>query len=145
MLAENLHAVGMDVDVRVNPIDVHLEKTSAGEHDLCLIGWSGDTFDPDNFLYLLFHSDNTQPGVATNVSFYRDKQLDGILRWAQESTDRAARERFYQQAQQILDERVPWVPIAHSEIVIARRRSVRNLRLLPSSVVDFSATYIEGR
>jgi peptide/nickel transport system substrate-binding protein len=144
MIAEDLREIGMDVDIRVNPIDVHLEKVQAGEHDLCLFGWSGDNGDPDNFLYLLFHSDNAVPGVANNVSFFKDARLDGILRWAQESTDRAQRERYYGQAQRILDEELPWVPLAHSEIVVARRRTVHGLALLPSSVAYFADVTVDG-
>jgi len=145
MIQQDLHDVGMDVDLVVQKLDDHLRATSNGEHDLCLLGWSGDNSDPDNFLYNLFHSDNAERGTARNLSFFRDGQLDGILQWAQESLARDRREQYYGEAQRILADKVPWVPIAHAEIVVARRRSVRGLSLEPSSVLRFDRVTVEAR
>ena len=143
MIAQDLHDVGLEVEIVVNDFTTHLRATQNGEHDLCLLGWSADNGDPDNVLYILFHSDNTQPGVARNLSFLRDKQLDGILRWAQESLDRQAREGFYARAQRIISELQPWVPLAHSEIVVARRRHVHGLWLPPTSTLYFDRVTVD--
>ena len=145
VLASNLHDVGIDVDIVVNPIAEHLRATAAGEHDLCLRGWSGDNGDPDNFLFVLFDSDNAQRGSATNVSFYKDAALHGILQWAQESQDRGERVRFYQQADRIIHDAAPWVPLAHAEIVVARRARVGGLVVSPSALLYFKDVRLERR
>ena len=145
MIAQNLHDVGMDVDVVALDMPEHLRATAAGEHDLCLIGWTGDNGDPDNFLYTLFHSDNTQPGIARNLAFLKDRELDGILRWAQESPDKAQRLQLYERAQRIIADRVPWVPLAHSQLVVARRRTVHGLWLPPTSTLYFHHVAVEGQ
>src|SRR5262249_20539521 len=67
VIARNLHEVGMDVELVVNPLDRHLESTSRGEHDLCLRGWIGDNGDPDNFLYTLLDRDSSLTERASNV------------------------------------------------------------------------------
>jgi peptide/nickel transport system substrate-binding protein len=144
MIAQDLHDVGMDVEIVENDITRHLRATERGEHDLCLLGWSADNGDPDNVLYTLFHSEQTERGSARNLSFLRDAELDGILRWAQESLDPDRRETFYARAQGIIAERVPWVPIAHSEIVVAQRRRVHGLWLPPTSTLYFDAVTLDA-
>jgi peptide/nickel transport system substrate-binding protein len=137
IVQHNLHDVGIDVEVVVSDINSHVRLTQDGQHDLCLLGWSADNGDPDNFLYVLFDPDNAEPGTARNLSFYKNAELHGILRWAQESTDRAERERYYRRAQEIIARDAPWVPIAHAEVVVAVRTSLGGLTVHPSSNIYF--------
>ena len=47
----------------------YLDKVTKGEHDMALLGWTGDNGDPDNFLYVLL--DKTATKVpANNIAFY---------------------------------------------------------------------------
>lgn len=146
IIVSNLHDVGIDVELIVNPMDAHLRATSNGEHDLCLRGWSGDNGDPDNFLYRLLDSDNAEPGTASNISFFRNLALHGLLRWAQESPNRSERAQYYAKAQQIVHDEAPWVPLAHSEVVVAMRRKVVGFAIEPSATLSFRGVrFEEGR
>jgi peptide/nickel transport system substrate-binding protein len=145
MVARNLHDVGIETEIVANPISDHLRLTSAGAHDLCILGWSGDNGDPDNFLYGLFDSDNAVRPNARNVAFFRDPQLHGLLNWAQETQDHALRVSYYHQAQQIVAEKAPWVPLAHAEIVIAHRAKVRGLSVSPSAKIFYHRVWVEPR
>jgi peptide/nickel transport system substrate-binding protein len=138
IIQHNLHDVGLDVDVVSDEMNDHLRVTQNGEHDLCLLGWSADNGDPDNFLYVLFDQENTEVGTARNVSFYRNGELHGFLSWAQESSDRAERERYYKKAQDLIASDAPWVPLAHTELVVAGRASLVGLAVHPSSTIYFS-------
>jgi peptide/nickel transport system substrate-binding protein len=133
----NLHDVGIDVDVVKGDMDAHLRATQSSLHDLCLLGWTADNGDPDNFLYLLFSSQNAVKGSARNVAFYQNPQLQGQLVWAQESSDRAEREERYRMAQDIIAHDAPWVPLAHAEVVVAARTSLEGLKVHPSSNIYF--------
>src|SRR5439155_1612393 len=115
----------------------HVRLTQNGQHDLCLLGWSADTGDPDNFLYVLFDPENAEPGTARNLAFYKNAELHGILIWAQESSDRGERERYYRRAQELIARDAPWVPIAHAEVVVAARNELRGLAVHPSSNIYF--------
>jgi peptide/nickel transport system substrate-binding protein len=141
IIQHNLRDVGMDVEVVVNDIDTHVRMTQNGVHDLCLLGWSADTIDPDNFLYVLFDPENAEPGLARNLSFFKNAELHGLLAWAQESSDRSEREQFYKKAQDIIARQAPWVPLAHGEVVVAARASLAGLRLHPSSNIYFQTVY----
>jgi peptide/nickel transport system substrate-binding protein len=137
IIQHNLHDVGMDVDIVSEDMDTHLRVTQEGRHDLCLLGWTADNGDPDNFLYVLFDPENAVPGTARNVSFYKNPELHGILTWAQESSDRKERERYYKQAQDLIARDAPWVPLAHAELVVAARASLTNLQIDPSANISF--------
>jgi peptide/nickel transport system substrate-binding protein len=137
IIQHNLHDVGLDVDVVTNDFNSQVRLTQEGKHDLCLLGWSADNGDPDNFLYVLFDPENAEPGSARNLAFFKNAELHGILSWAQETTDRADRERFYKRAQDLIAKEAPWVPLAHAEVVVASRSSLSGVVVHPSSSIYF--------
>src|SRR6185295_11108578 len=126
-----LGEVGMKTEIVLLPIGEHIEAVGRGDHDLALAGWIGETGDPDNFLYVLFHSDNAVPGSAQNISFYRNPVLDSLLVEAQVAVDEPSRATLYAQAQDILAEDAPWLPLAHSELVVAARAELGGVLLTP--------------
>jgi peptide/nickel transport system substrate-binding protein len=137
IIQHNLHDVGIDVDVVKQDIDTHLRRTQDGQHDLCLLGWTGDNADPDNFLYVLFDPENAEPGTARNVSFYKSPEVHGILTWGRESSVRVEREGYYRRAQDLIAHDAPWVPLAHAEVVVAYRHSIANLVVHPTATIYF--------
>jgi peptide/nickel transport system substrate-binding protein len=137
IIQHNLHDVGLDVDVVTNDFNTHVRLTQNGEHDLCLLGWSADNGDPDNFLYVLFDPENAEPGSARNLAFFKNAELHGVLSWAQETTDRPNRERYYKRAQDLIAKEAPWVPLAHTEVVVAARSSLSGVVVHPSSSIYF--------
>jgi peptide/nickel transport system substrate-binding protein len=126
-----LDQVGIRTELRLQSFQAHRESVEAGEHDLALFGWIGDTGDPDNFLYVLFHSDNARRGAANNIAFYRDREVDRLLVEAQGAVDEAARTELYRAIQERIAEDAPWVPIAHSEYVVATRAELQDVVLSP--------------
>ncbi len=145
IIAHNLAEVGVPVEIIAHPLAEHLRRTSAGEHDLCLLGWSGDNGDPDNFLYTLFDGDNATPGNARNVAFLRDPKLHGLLRWAQETEQQDQRMRYYAEAQRSIAAQTPWVPLAHAQVVLTHRTHVSDIEVTPSSTSYFHHAVLEPR
>jgi peptide/nickel transport system substrate-binding protein len=137
IIAGNLREIGFEVEPVSQPLAAHLRSMGNGEHDLGVHGWTGDNGDPDNFLYMLLDRDNTVPGLAKNYAFYRNAPLHGLLIWAQESSDRQERERLYRQAQRIVRDDAPWVPLWHSDFVVVRTSRVLELRLHPAARIYY--------
>lgn len=137
VIQANLKAVGLQTELVVQGMKSHIEDTQNGEHDLALFGWVGDNGDPDNFLYLLLDQDNTTPGVARNVAFFRDAELHELLIGAQQSMSRSEREKMYRRAQERIASQAPWAPLAHSQVSVAARVDVGGIRVNPSTHVDF--------
>jgi peptide/nickel transport system substrate-binding protein len=126
-----LAAIGVRTELVLQPLARHLAAIRRGDHDLALFGWIGDTGDPDNVLYVLLHSDNAVPGAAHNIAFYKNPEVDRLLIAAQASVDPASRGRLYAEVQDRVAEDAPWVPLAHSEVVIAARAELEHVVVSP--------------
>jgi peptide/nickel transport system substrate-binding protein len=137
VIARNLHDVGMDVDLVVQPWEKHLESTDRGDHDLCIRGWIGDNGDPDNFLYTLLDRDASLRKTGSNVAFYRNAEVHGLLVWARETSDQNERVALYRKAQYIIAQEAPWVPLAHAELAVVARADVRGLQIDPTAIVHY--------
>jgi oligopeptide transport system substrate-binding protein len=70
------------------------------------LGWQADYPDPQNFLDVLFHSES-----EINHGAYSNRQLDGILEQARTEPDWNRRVELYRQAEQLVLEDAPWVPL----------------------------------
>jgi len=136
MIARDLAAVGMHVDLRVVSFREQKRILGLGKHHLALIGWSGDNGDPDNFLYTLLDADNAVYGNALNFAFYKEYAFHKLVVAARESLDTAERIRYYHRAQQIVAETCPWVPLAHAKVIVALRRQVRHFHVHPTAILN---------
>ena len=135
MVARYLHDVGLRVELVARPHGEHLAAVRRGKHDICLMGWVGDSGDPDNFLFVLFDKASTRVGNAQNVAFFKDERVHRLLVRARRVRARGERKRLYLAAQRIIAQRAPWVPLAHTQIVVAHRRRVKGLRVEQSNAI----------
>lgn len=110
-IQQDLAEVGIVVKVEQQRWTPYLEATQNGEHQACLLGWSADYGDPDNFLYVLLHEANTEKGTANNISFYRSSEVSELLSKARVEVDRDARMAMYAEAQQKIFDDAPMVPL----------------------------------
>jgi peptide/nickel transport system substrate-binding protein len=130
-LQSALAQIGVTTELVLQPIRTYYAAVSRGEHDLVLSGWISDTGDPDNMLYEMLHSDNTTPGSAQNLAFYKNPAVDRLLIAGQTAIDEPTRARYYAEAQELIAQDAPWVPIAHSELVVAARADLEGIVLSP--------------
>jgi len=138
----DLSAVGITVKIVSYDWATYLQKTKYGEHDMALLGWTGDIGDPDNFLYVLLDKDNAvKPGQ--NISFYRSDALHELLTAAQVESDIKKRTELYEKAQVIIHNDAPMVPIAHSTVVLPMRSNVKNFVMDPTGRRQFQKVWIE--
>ncbi len=131
-IQQDLAQVGIRAKLVTFDWTTYLEKTQKGEHTAMLIGWSGDNGDPDNFLNTLLSTASAKL-PAQNYAFFRDAEVDGFLNKAKFDSDMAHRTEFYKQAQQLIYERVPVIPIAHNLQVAVASDRIQNLILSPDT------------
>ncbi len=141
-IQSDLKAVGIDATLKTLEWGTYLDQVQGGKHPLCLLGWTGDNGDPDNFLYVLLGKASTRL-PAQNVAFYRSDEVDGLLRQAQEESDVAQRTALYEQAQALIHRDAPWVPIAHMTQLFGFRRNVHGFPRHPTGKVRFRSVWIE--
>ena len=73
------------------------------------LGWIADYPDPENFLDVLFHSKSNN-----NQSEYANKEVDTLLEQARIELDETNRFKLYHQAEEMIVNDAPWVPLWHS-------------------------------
>lgn len=119
-----LKEIGIDAELIPFEWDEYLRKIQAGEHQIALIGWTGDNIDPDNFLNTLLASENAKPGYAGNYSFYKNKEVDLLLAQARQNSNTVFRKNLYRRLQEMVNRDMPSIPLVHTMPVIAVRTTV---------------------
>lgn len=120
-IQKNLEDVGIKAKIVSYEWATYLEKASKGEADAFLLGWTGDNGDADNFIYVLLDGDNIG---SNNYTYYDNQDLHKILIEAQTEVDENKRNELYKQAQEIIHEDAPWVPLAHSTPLLAGKADI---------------------
>lgn len=120
-IQKNLNDVGIPAKIQSVDWATYLDKANKGEFDAFLLGWTGDNGDADNFIYTLLDKDNIG---SNNYAYYANDELHEILIAAQSEIDEEKRNELYKQAQEIIHEDAPWVPLAHSIPLLAGKKGV---------------------
>ncbi|PLR96940.1 ABC transporter substrate-binding protein [Bacillus sp. T33-2] len=129
VIQESFNKIGVKANIQSVDWTTYLEKAKKGEFDAYMLGWTGDNGDPDNFLYTLLDKDSIG---SNNYSYYSNDQLHDILIQAQTETDQAKRNELYKQAQVIIHDDAPWVPLVHSTPLLAASKDVANYKPHPT-------------
>jgi peptide/nickel transport system substrate-binding protein len=138
VMQQNLEKVGVSAKLVTYEWATYLTKTGEGEHPTCLLGWTGDNGDPDNFLNVLLNSAGATPQDALNVAYYKNPKVDKLLEQAQTTVDENEREKAYYEAQEIMHEDAPWVPIAYVTPPIGLQDAVNGFDPNPTSSEAFN-------
>jgi ABC-type transport system substrate-binding protein len=142
-IRRDLEAVG--VRARLRPAASwaeYLERAARGDYDLAVLGWIADTTDPNDFLSALVASESVG---ATNRSRYRSVEMDTLLKQGRRGHGPAEREVAYQDAQDLFQRDMPWVPLYHVAVFTAYRRSVQGLVVGPTGVLRYDRAWKAGR
>lgn len=128
LIQEDLAEVGVAVKIE-SPEWVHyVSGMQAGEHDMGILGWTGDNGDPDNFL-------NTLLGCTSlngyNVAKFCYAPYDDLVKKAKISSEIEERTRLYQRAQVIFKAQAPWFTLAHTVQFKVLRTEVEGFQLSP--------------
>lgn len=124
-IKESLKKVNIDITIEIFSWDEYLDRINNGEHEMALIGWTGDNMDPDNFLNTLLSSDNAKPGLVGNYSFYKNSEVDLLLKQARETNNIVFRKDLYRRLLNIVDYDMPSIPLVHTMPVVATRSTVK--------------------
>lgn len=139
-IQKNLADIGVNAKIVSFEWATYLEKAANGEADAFLLGWTGDNGDADNFLYVLLDQDNIG---SNNYAYYKNQELHDLLIKAQSEVDESVRNDLYMQAQEIIHEDAPWVPLAHSTPLLAGGKNVVNFKAHPTGSDKLSTVDLE--
>jgi ABC-type transport system substrate-binding protein len=100
---------------------------------MCLLGWTGDNGDPDNFMNVLYGENQCTLGTAGNVAFYNNSHVQELLTEALQTYNTTQRANLYEEAQAIIHEDAPFVYLAHANQNLVFTANVHGFVLNPTA------------
>jgi len=138
-----LAAVGIKVKFYQVDWGTYLQETEEGKHQMCLLGWTGDNGDPDNFMNVLYGANVCSIGTAGNYSFYTNNTNQELLSAALATYDTEKRAAYYKKSQEMIHEDAGFVYLAHSTQNLVFRSNVKGYVLNPTSRKFFYPVTVE--
>ncbi|PQJ84813.1 ABC transporter substrate-binding protein SapA [Aliivibrio sifiae] len=107
----------------------------AHDIDLVLTGWNANSSDPDSMLRPLLSCNAKQAGFG--VANWCNEEFDLLLDLAKETNQPRYRINIYRQLQNLLNEELPIIPLAHGIKYQANQASLKGFTLSPFNTYSF--------
>jgi dipeptide transport system substrate-binding protein len=130
LMQADLAKVGVKAEIKTFEWGEYRKRMQAGEHQMGMLGWTGDNGDPDNFLAVLLGCDAAKTN-GSNVAKFCYQPFEDLIQKAKTVTKPADRDALYKQAQVIFKEQEPWFTIAHAVQLKPVRKEVIDFKLSP--------------
>jgi dipeptide transport system substrate-binding protein len=130
MIRADLARIGIRAELVTRDWNAYRAALYGGTPTMMLYGWTSDNGDPDNFMNVLLGCRAAAPGGA-NLARWCDPGYDAAVQAARRTDDREVRTRLYRDAQARFRAAAPWVPLAHTVVHMAIRRTVSGFRTDP--------------
>lgn len=135
LMADDLAAVGIAVDVQGFELGTLLADAKSGNFQLYTLQWP-DPSEP-HFYNWLFHAERiptpARPDAGGNRGAYANAEVDRLIDAGRITTERAARAEIYRQIQRILAEELPYLSLWHEDVVALVRRDLVGYQPLPNA------------
>ncbi|HWI64353.1 MAG TPA: ABC transporter substrate-binding protein [Symbiobacteriaceae bacterium] len=117
LIAQMLQAAGIPCEVTAMPSSEFNRESTFAQCDIYLMGWIGDTGDPDNFMQPLFSS---RSGMDSgNRGVYKNAEVDRLLEEGQRTISPVRRRAVYKRLQEVLVDDAPWVYLCQTDECVA--------------------------
>jgi oligopeptide transport system substrate-binding protein len=135
-ISSSLQEVGIPSALRPHTYADYLRFALSGQQELFRLGWIGAYPTADAFLTPLFLS-----GARDNITGFASREVDNTLRNGRAAPDEAGRQAAYQQAEQLVLDQMPIVPLAQFQFQSVS--SPRVSGLVVSGLGTFDATKVK--
>ncbi len=130
LMQADLAKIGVKAEIKSFEWGEYRKRMQAGEHQMGMLGWTGDNGDPDNFLHTLLGCDSAKAG-GSNVAKFCYQPFEDLVLKAKTVSKPAERTELYKKAQVIFKEQTPWFTIAHAVQLKPVRKEVVDFKLSP--------------
>jgi len=131
LLQEQLGAVGIKVQLQPVAASEWYARVVSGTTNLTPTRWT-ERADPDGLLYILFDG----KGFANTMN-YRNERVDVLLDQARTVYDMAERKKLYTEAQRLIVEDLPMIPLIFGAEYAALRALVNGFEWIPDEIPRF--------
>ncbi len=130
LMQADLAKIGVKAEIKSFEWGEYRKRMQAGEHQMGMLGWTGDNGDPDNFLNTLLGCDSAKTN-GSNVAKFCYQPFEEIVQKAKVVSNPTERTKLYEKAQVIFKEQAPWFTIAHAVQLKPVRKEVIDFKLSP--------------
>lgn len=134
----DIYQQGLQLEMAVEQVDQGFyDDLEAGRYQLFYLGWVADYPDPQNFLDILFHSKS-----QGNYTGYSNQKVDELLEMARVERDAGKRVARYREAERIIVEDAPVIPLYHSVSYTLVKPHVKGLVLTPMGILSLKSVEV---
>ncbi|MDI1247025.1 MAG: ABC transporter substrate-binding protein [Rhodoferax sp.] len=130
LMQADLAKVGIKAEIKSFEWGEYRKRMQNGEHQMGMLGWTGDNGDPDNFLNTLLGC-SAAKNNGSNVAKFCYQPFEDLVQKAKVVSNPAERAKLYEKAQVIFKEQAPWFTIAHAVQIKPVRKEVIGFKLSP--------------
>lgn len=131
LMQADLAKINVKAEIKSFEWGEYRKRLQAGEHQMGMLGWTGDNGDPDNFLYTLLGCASAKSASGSNISKFCHQPYEDLVVKAKSATKQSDRDALYKKAQVIFKEQAPWFTIAHAVQLKPVRKEVVDFKLSP--------------
>ena len=131
LMQADLAKINVKAEIKSFEWGEYRKRLQAGEHQMGMLGWTGDNGDPDNFLYTLLGCASAKSASGSNISKFCYQPYEDLVLKAKSATKQSERDALYKKAQLIFKEQAPWFTIAHAVQLKPVRKEVVDFKLSP--------------
>lgn len=122
ILQSNFADIGVTLNLELMANPTLRDRVDKGDFELCLGAWSPDFADPYMFMNFWFDSDLW--GLPGNRSFYKNPNVDELIRKAASISSQDERTRLYHKAQEIIMEDAPYIFLYQVQTIVPLRKNI---------------------
>jgi peptide/nickel transport system substrate-binding protein len=138
-IAKQLETLGINVQVDIVQKSLLLEMTSTSRTLFFRGSWIADYPDAENYLSV-FYSKNPAP---PNYTRYKNREFDALFEKAMRETDDSLRYKLYQQADQVMINDAPVVPLWYDVVVHLVQQNVKGFQPNALNLLELRRVRIE--
>jgi len=131
LMQADLAKINVKAEIKSFEWGEYRKRLQAGEHQMGMLGWTGDNGDPDNFMYTLLGCASAKSASGSNISKFCYQPYEDLVVKAKSATKQSERDALYKKAQVIFKEQAPWFTIAHAVQLKPVRKEVVDFKLSP--------------
>ena len=137
IIQQNWEEIGVNVELTNQEWAVFLNTRQQGDYQIARHGWIGDYIDPMTFLDLWV------TGGGNNDCGFSNARYDELIAAAKVETDSAKRLEMLREAEDILMDEMPILPIYYYTTVTAANENVKGVRISTLGKISFKYAYKE--
>ena len=137
IIQQNWEEIGVNVELTNQEWAVFLNTRQQGDYQIARHGWIGDYIDPMTFLDLFV------TGGGNNDSGYSNPEYDALIAAAKVETDPDKRKEQLREAEDILMDDMPILPIYYYTTVMGWNENVKGIQVSVLGTVYLQGAYKE--